>query len=351
MSLSTAMAMTMKSCSPLEAIHSQAVLVDVRSESEYAESHIPGAINIPILDDFSRKEVGTVYREHGKEAAIAKGLELTSPILGDIYQRFGELPDPMVLYCARGGMRSHSIAHVLTGFGHDVTVIQGGYKAYREQVLRGTSEEIAKRDLIVLQGNTGVSKTTILKELATRGYGVLDLEELAKHSGSVFGHLTFGDDQPSQKQFENNLYHALRTQPKLVFLESESRQIGKLYLPGDLVKAMDQAKHILLDTGLDNRVATIMEMYAPSLSLNKDALIEAINHLRRRLSNQVTDELIQQVRDDQLEPVIRYLMETYYDPLYLRSVKRADYDYILELNFPTKEEAIETIITTIKHLY
>lgn len=342
------MALTMNWLSPTEALETQATIVDVRSESEYAHSHVPGAINIPILDDFSRKEVGIVYKEHGKDAAIAKGLELTSPVLTEIYQRFAEIPGDLILYCARGGMRSQSIGHVLHGFGRNVHLIEGGYKAYREFVLTETEKEVAQRDFIVLQGNTGVSKTILLQELARLGYGVLHLEQLANHSGSVFGHLTQADAQPSQKQFENVLLQELRGLPKLVLCESESRQIGKLYLPDSLVTAMNQAKHILLSTSLENRVATILDMYAKHFSEQTEGLIEAINHLRRRLSNEVTDRLISQVRQGDLEPVIRYLMEHYYDPMYLRSVKRSDYDYILDFTFQTREEAIETIISTIK---
>lgn len=338
----------MKKASPDEALSFAGQVIDVRSESEYAISHIPGAINIPVLDDFSRKEVGTVYRQQGREAAIARGLELTSPVLTDIYRRFGQFDGPLMLYCARGGMRSHSIGHVLSGFGRDVTLIDGGYKAYRELVLAQTPVLIREKSFIVLQGNTGVAKTAILHVLAERGFGVLDLEDLAKHSGSVFGHLAFPEGQPSQKQFENDFHRQLHRLPKLVLCESESRQIGRVYLPKELMAAMDSARHILLETSLDARVQTIMAMYAGRLSQQKPRLIDALNQLRRRLSNVTTDELIQQIKQDDLEPVIRYLMEAYYDPMYRRSVRREDYDYILELTFQSREEAIEIISNTIK---
>lgn len=338
----------MNKASPEAVLSFAGPVIDVRSESEYAKSHIPGAINIPVLDDFNRKEVGTIYRQHGREAAIARGLELTSPVLADIYRRFAQLEGPLLLYCARGGMRSHSIGHVLSGFGRAITLLDGGYKAYRELVLQQTPQLIREKTLIVLQGNTGVAKTAILKVLAERGFGVLDMEDLAKHSGSVFGHMTFAEDQPSQKQFENDLHRQLRLLPKLVLCESESRQIGRLYLPKELMEAMDVAPHILLETSLEARVDTIMAMYAASFLQQKPTLIDALNQLRRRLSNATTDTLIQQIEQNQLEPVIRFLMEAYYDPLYRRSVRREDYDYILELTFQRREEAIEIISETIQ---
>lgn len=340
----------MRLSSPAEAIASQASLIDVRSPKEYEHSHIPGAINIPILDDYSHHEVGIVYRQMGKEAAIAKGLELTSPILGDIYQRFSEIPGELVLYCARGGMRSHSIGHVLTGFGRDVRLIEGGYKAYREYVLRQMDEEIRRRTFVVLQGHTGVGKTHILQELAKAGYGVLDLEGLAHHAGSVFGHIAFNSQQPSQKQWENDLFHCLEKLPDIVLLERESRKIGQLYLPNSLLDAIKRSKHILLKTSLDQRVATILEDYHPEWQARKPELREAIDHLRGRLSNDEIDQLKNLIEQGDFKPVIRYLMEHYYDPLYQKSVKYQENDYIHTITFDHREEAIEQIKHLINHL-
>lgn len=340
----------MKQSSPAQALALEASLIDVRSPKEYDHSHIPGAINIPILDDYSHHEVGIVYRQMGKEAAIAKGLELTTPILGDIYQRFAQIPGRLVLYCARGGMRSQSIAHVLTGFGRDVHLIEGGYKAYREYVLRRMVDEIRCRTFVVLQGHTGVGKTHILQALAEQGYGVLDLEGLAHHAGSVFGHIAFLEEQPSQKQFENELFEALLQLPRVVLLERESRKIGKLYLPNVLLEAIKQAKHILLRTSLTRRVATILEDYHPEWQARKPELKEAIDHLKGRLSNNEITRLKDQIDQGAFEPVIRYLMEHYYDPLYQKSVKSQENDYLLSITFDNREEAIEQIKQLINHL-
>ena len=336
--------------SPGEAIDSGDCLIDVRSPREFDHSHIPGAINIPVLDDYSHHEVGLVYRQLGKEAAIAKGLELTSPVLGDIYRQFDQLSGRVILYCARGGLRSQSLAHVLAGFGRPVGIIEGGYKAYREYVLRQTELAVGRRTFVVLQGHTGVGKTHILHELARRGYGSLDLETLARHAGSVFGHLAFRGDQPSQKQFENDLFEALRHLPPVVVLERESRKIGRLHLPNCLVDAIRQAKHVLLSTSPANRVATILEDYHPEWQSRPQEIIAALDHLRARLSHRVVDQLIDHVKHGRFEAVIRYLMEAYYDPLYQHSVRQRTNDYVLVCSFENREEAIEQIIRLINHL-
>lgn len=340
----------MNKCSPEEAIATNDHIIDVRSPKEFQHSHIPQAINVPILDDYSHKEVGTVYRQMGKEAAITRGLELTHPVLGEIYRRLDQLPGRLILYCDRGGMRSQSIAHLLQAFGRDVCIIDGGYKAYRELVLRRMAEEVRRRTFVVLQGNTGVGKTKILQALEGEGYGILDLEDLAHHAGSVFGHIAFSGDQPSQKQFENVLFQRLLELPSIVLSERESRKIGRLHLPDSLYRSIAHAKHILLSTSMENRVTTILEDYHPEWKVHLPQLKEAIDQLKVRLSTAVTEELKRSIEQEDFEPVIRYLMEHYYDPLYQRSLKQQDNDYILKCHFETREEAIEQIKNIINHL-
>lgn len=319
-------------------------LVDVRSESEYAESHIPGAINIPILNDMSRKEVGTIYKHFGKEAAIERGLTLTSPLLADIVKRFSELPEPMVLYCARGGLRSQSIYRLLQSFSDkQIYLLSGGYKAYRSYVLEHWQSVLDEKQFVVLQGNTGVGKSAILRALSQKGEGVLNLEEMAGNAGSVFGQIPFREGQPSQKQFENNLFHALLALPHKIYLESENRRIGNVNQPLEVFEKIQQSPHILVETSLENRVEVIRHDYLQVMRENDSALRRAIRQLNKRLSNQVVQDLLHKLDEKRYDEIIRYLMVHYYDPLYKGFIDHYRGTFEKVVHYEKLEEAIEEI--------
>jgi len=184
-------------------------VLDVRTPKEFEQGHIPGAINLPLFTNEERVIVGTIYKQQGRQPAILKGLELVGPKMKDIIETVSKIENRgcFLLHCWRGGMRSSSVAWLLSIYGIKVYTLKGGYKFYRRNVLE-TFE--AKKNIVVLGGKTGSAKTYILKKLEEKGEQVIDLEALAKHKGSSFGSL--GETQPpSQEQFENLLADKLKS--------------------------------------------------------------------------------------------------------------------------------------------
>ena len=223
-------------------------IIDVRSASEYAEDHLPGAINLPVLDDDQRAQVGTIYKQVSPFDARKLGAALVATnaarhIAGPLADRDGSWR-PLV-YCWRGGQRSGAMAIILAQVGWRVARVEGGYKSWRAQVIRRVQDLGFPGPVIVLDGNTGSAKTAILARLAARGHQVVDLEALANHRGSLFGQM---GEQPSQKLFEGRLAAALEgldpTRPVLV--EAESSRIGNVTLPKAVWQAVAGAPRLAL---------------------------------------------------------------------------------------------------------
>ena len=216
-------------------------IIDVRSQGEYMVGHISGALNIPILDNEARKIVGTVYKQHGRQTAVLKGLELTGPHLSTLLRKGIKVsPDGRALvHCWRGGMRSEFFAFLLHYYGYEAIVLDGGYKAYRGAVHESFQE---KYNIKLLSGKTGSGKTEILAALKNLGEQIIDLEGLAQHRGSSFGAIGMGP-QPNQESFENSLFEALTTMDatRTVWIEDESRVIGDKVIPEGLWNQMKEA--------------------------------------------------------------------------------------------------------------
>ncbi len=320
------------------------IIVDVRSEDEYADSHIYGAINIPILSNSSRKEVGIIYKEFGRTEAIKKGLDLTSPSLSLILNEFMDMPHDknIVLYCARGGLRSRSIYNVLKTFRDNVFIIEGGYKAYRNYILSEFKHIVEKKEFYVLQGNTGVGKTIILREYKESGGSVLDLEGIARNAGSVFGSIPFDKEQPTQKQFENDLFFHLTNTSKVVFTESENRRIGRIILPEEVYNAIVHSKHVLVKTNIKNRVNNIKKDYLKYLNADDHSFKEAIARLKKMIGNEKVNELSVELDKGNIDYVIEQLMTSYYDVLYKKYVSEK-YDYYTEIEYNDIDEVIQVL--------
>lgn len=240
-------------------------VIDVRAPSEFAADHISGAINLPVLDDAEREQVGTIYKQESSFVARKIGASLVSANIGrHLAEHFADKPKGYrpVVYCWRGGQRSGSLGIVLSNIGWDVCMIEGGYKTYRRHVSETIESIASELKLAVLNGYTGAGKTLILKQLEKGGAQVLDLEGLACHKGSVFG----GDPnnpQPAQKRFESLLYDKLRTfdfgEP--VFIEAESAKVGRLNLPNPLWQKMKISPVIEIDSPLAARAAYLKSDY------------------------------------------------------------------------------------------
>lgn len=318
------------------------IFIDVRTESEYEEDHILNAINMPLFMNDEHKEVGTIYKMLGKHEAIQKGFDYVSYKLKDMYLELSKLAneyDNMVVYCARGGMRSGSITNVISSLGINVYQLEGGYKSYRNFVLDYFKIAMDKKKLISVHGLTGVGKTDLLHMLEDKGIDVLDLEGLAKNSGSIFGFITFDVKSPSQKMFETEIFEKLYfSKEDLIFVESESKRVGHNSVPNEIYESMvGDCYHIILEVNLKNRVERLCRDYIYFKNEeNIDDLKECINKFRKRLSNKVIDEYLELLDTKKYEEVVeRYLIE-YYDPLYMHSIEKYEYDEVVSFDDETK---------------
>lgn len=303
------------------ALESDFSFIDLRSEKEYGQSHIPFATSLPLLDDMERELVGRIYKQEGREKAIDVGLEHVLPRIEDLISKINAATKSkeVVLYCARGGMRSQSV-YKLFASNPSVHLLIGGYKKYRNYFLTDLAKQIEKRSFILFQGFTGVGKTKILN-LLDKKYDVLDLEDLANHRGSVFGSLGL-DKQPTQKQFENNIYHYLRGFGDLVLIEAESSKIGRLILPRDLRSKMLISPIFLLESALESRIELLHQEYGARLIENKEELMADIWKLKRQLGYNACEELVGLVEKNEMKKAIGFLLLHYYDPLYEHSIKK-----------------------------
>ena len=316
------------------------IFIDVRSESEYADSHIPGALSVPILPDGERSEVGKTYKELGKAKAVELGLEYVSPRLKEIYSTFEKIASEnktLILYCARGGMRSRSVYNFLSSLGLKLMLVEGGFKAYRNHVLEDFPRLVESKDFIVLHGRTGSGKSLLLKKLGELGIPCLDLEGLAKNSGSVFGTIPFDKAQPKQGMFENLLYSRLYSLPERIVVESESRRIGRLIIPSPLFEKILEDRHVLLETSMNNRVDNIRTDYLGEK--DDEDIIAAIRMLKKRLGTKTTEDLVDKVVSGEHDFVIEVLMRDYYDPMYDKFIGEYSGTYHTEIFYKTLDEA------------
>jgi len=297
----------------------EALLIDVRSEGEYGEDTIPGAVNIPVLNDEERAAVGTIYHHQGPAPARRLALELVSPKLAEKVAAVDKLADgrKLAVFCWRGGQRSQFLASVLDTMGYDVYRIIGGYKAYRRHVNQYLDQEELNQRAVVLHGLTGVGKTEVLVRLGEKGLPVLDLEGLARHRGSVYGKIGL-PPSPTQKAFENSIVQFLTGigQNSVFIVECESRRVGNLLAPLALMNSMKKGYRVLLYTSLENRVKRIREVYTKGPGENIKELQEATYSLVKRLGKARVEELNRLLAGRKFETVFAYLLKNYYDPLY-----------------------------------
>ncbi|WP_392486296.1 tRNA 2-selenouridine(34) synthase MnmH [Haloimpatiens sp. FM7315] len=309
----------------------EVLFVDVRSPKEFEEYTIPGAINMPILNDEEREEIGTIYVHESVEKAKRMGLEVASKKLLYIYDKIKELEKSykhIVLFCARGGLRSSVITMMLFSLGAKVYKLKGGYKGYRAFVNKKLPLVNEEANYVVLQGNTGVGKTKILKELKKRGYNILDLEGCANHRGSLLGSVGIGKGN-RQKKFESLIYEELKnSKGNLFFVEGESKRIGNAIIPDCIYNKMRVSKRILVKADIDYRAKVIMEEYTKRENY-KEEISSALNSLEKYIKRENIDRYLKMVSEDNCIEVAKELMLKYYDPMYENGEKK--YEYVLEL--------------------
>lgn len=309
----------------------RAILIDVRSPSEFQESHIPGAINIPLLNDEHRKLVGTTYKQVGKDAAMKLGYELVTPIQDSFVEKLKAHTDDLSvkIYCARGGLRSQLMSKYFMDLGYDVTHLKGGYKAYRNEILNTLSR---LKNIRILSGYTGSGKTEILQSLTDLGEQVIDLEALAHHRGSAFGALG-QPDQPSSSMFHNLIYERVKRFDitKITWVESESVTIGKVYLPKELWENMKSAEGYEIILPLEDRVKHTLKLYG---EFELSYLITCIKQLQKRLGHEEMQLLVALTEIGELKPVVQRLLK-YYDKAYEHGRAKRESHKFVKLYFPS----------------
>ncbi len=300
-------------------------VIDARSEDEYAEDHLPGAVNWPSLNNEERAAVGTLYKQVSPFEARKRGAALVSANIARHIER--EVLDkpkdwkPLV-YCWRGGKRSGSLSLVLDQIGFRVHLVEGGYKAFRSAVLEDIPRLAGALQYRVVCGPTGSGKTRLLHALREQGAQVLDLEGLAHHRSSVLG-LVPGQKQPSQKHYDTRVWQALRgfDPARPVYVESESKKVGNVSVPEALILAMRASPCIDLRLDDEERVALLMEDYDWFVK-DPDFFCDRLATLTELRGHAVVDGWQARARAGRTPEVVRELLVQHYDPMYAASIRR-----------------------------
>ena len=325
------------------------LIIDVRTPAEFAETTIPGAVNVPIFSNEERVEIGTVFQEQGKRDARKLGVRLVAPKIPMLMDRVEELrqghPGPVIVFCWRGGMRSLAMTSFMNLAGIPARQLLGGHKGFRRKVL-DYFEQQQWPPVFVLRGLTGTGKTRVLQQLQQMDYPVIDLEGLANHRGSAFGALGL-EQQPSQKKFDALLWarlEQLRNSPYLV-TEGESLHIGRIMVPKSFHQAMQVQTSLWLTASLDVRTQIILEDY-PALDQLREQFKRPINALRERLGGQVVTEFLELLDSGQWDKLVRELMVRYYDPLYLHTLPERR----IEIELETVDSATQKVAVVLDKL-
>jgi tRNA 2-selenouridine synthase len=314
-------------------------VVDVRSPAEFQAGHIPGAINIPLLNDEERVLVGTVYKHQGQREAIKEGFRLVGPRLHDVITETEKVAHgkEILVHCWRGGMRSSNFCQFAAMAGIKSRPLEGGYKAYRHFALEGFKKPL---QITLLTGCTGSGKSEVLRLLSARGEQVLDLEKLASHKGSVFGGLLM-PPQPTTEQFQNDLFEEILTLDlsRRIWVEDESLAIGKIFLPRDLWIHMAGSPMIMIDLPRQIRIQRLVEEYGPA---DRQEFLELMGKVVKKLGGQHYQAAKVKLLQGDMASTIDILL-TYYDKAYLESIARRR-DRI-ELTVPWDGKSVEEFVS------
>jgi tRNA 2-selenouridine synthase len=316
-------------------------IIDVRSPAEFAHDHIPGAINCPVLDDEERIRVGLMYKQVDAFEAKKIGAALVAKnIAHHIEKRFLHYPRSWkpLIYCWRGGNRSGSMAHILAKIGWPVVQLEGGYKAYRQHINTELSKLIGQFRYRVICGTTGCGKSRLLQALQTQNAQVVDLEKLAAHRGSVLGDMQ-DTNQPSQKAFESSIWYTLLQfdSSKPVYIESESKKVGNLRVPPHLIECMRNSACINLKLMDELRISLLMQDYAHFVTQPTE-LMRRLQFLTPLHGKEKINRWRNLSDQGLLADLVHELINTHYDPTYLRSIQR---------NFPQLGQTPVTHLTGI----
>lgn len=326
----------------------EGIIIDVRSPIEYFKGHIPRAINVPLFEDAERAEIGTMYKQQGKETAVTRGLEIVSPKMVHFITQVKAIAQgrKVFVYCFRGGMRSNSFAWLMNTSGLDAQILTGGYKAFRNYVLQFFGQ---KFKLVLIGGSTGSGKTEILKHLSSLGIQSVDLEAIAHHKGSAFGAINEPLQWP-QQNFEHQLFDAFNSLQlaQLIVLEDESQSIGFNKIPHPLWLQMKQAPIIKFDIPFELRVQKLVDDYTTT---DINALKASVLKISEKLGGDNAKLCLQYLDEGKLADVARRALQ-YYDKAYAHIYKNKNQP-VITVSSDTIDAAINAqkliqIIDTLK---
>jgi len=297
-----------------------APILDVRSPAEFEQGHMPGAVSFPLFSNDERSQIGTCYKKKSREKAVELGFDLAGPKFGEMIRTAKRLaPNKSVrIHCWRGGMRSQSVAWMLSLAGFETATLEGGYKAFRQWVRRTVS---TPKKIVLLGGMTGTAKTDILHALADQGEQVLDLEGYANHRGSSFGALCL-PPQPSTEQFENLIADEWQRfdASRPVWVEAESKRVGPCRVPPELFGQMETAVALEVTRPVSERLSLLVDIYGQA---EPEALVAATERIRKRLGGARTQEAVAHIRNGELAKAVEITL-SYYDRTYRYGLEQRD---------------------------
>lgn len=304
-------------------------VVDVRSEGEHAEGHIPGATNIPILNNEERRQVGTDYKKKGQQTAIMTGFRLLGPRLTEVIEHAERTADgkELLVHCWRGGMRSNYFCQFVTMARVKARSLDGGYKTYRQAALDSFKLPLK---LKVIGGSTGSGKSEVLRALAKQGEQIIDLESLANHKGSVFGGLMM-PKQPTTEQFQNFMFEEIMKLDvnRTIWIEDESLSIGRIFLPLDLWTTMSKSPVVEIEVDRGRRIERLVNEYGPA---DRQEFLELMGKIVKRLGGQHYNAAKEKLLAGDMYSTIDILL-TYYDKAYQFGLEKKKSRIISKLNW------------------
>jgi tRNA 2-selenouridine synthase len=312
------------------------LFIDTRSPKEYEIDHIQGAINLPLLNDEEHHIVGFTYKQISKDQAIEKGMEYYAKKIPSIIKTIQDHKEKnLLIYCARGGMRSKIIASLLDSIGFTVYQVEKGYKAFRNYMVEKITNYKINPQVVIIYGLTGTGKTEILQKIPNS----IDLEGLAEHRGSLMGAL--GKKPNSQKKFENLLLKRLDQleNQKFIFIEGESRRVGDAIIPPFLWKAMCTATKIKVNRSLDNRAKAMVDEYFLPKHIEEIKMI--VSGFRRVISNKNKETIINYIEQKDYFTASKMIFEFYYDPLYAHTLNAIEFEF--EINADDIDTAVKDL--------
>jgi tRNA 2-selenouridine synthase len=319
------------------------LVVDVRTPLEYADDHLPGAINVPLLSNEERVEIGTQYKHDGAQPARIRALQMAAPRFPAMVDEIARAAAgrPILVYCWRGGLRSKTVVSILELTGYDAVQLQGGYKTFRHHVQTYFEHFTPPAPLVIIHGMTGTGKTDFILRLDPAKFTVIDLEGIACHRGSAFGSLGLVQDL-SPKWFDTQLWDAFRKAPadRPIVLEGESRRIGRMTLPGTLYDVMSDSIKVWGEASLETRVSRLIAEYGKEEY--REGMHIALDRILPKLGGEKHAEIAGYLARWEMEPFMAGLINSYYDKLYYKNRQWVE-DLTISLeNFTTASHKLET---------